>query len=29
MRSRALIAFALLGGAVAGALAGCATAEMK
>src|SRR5262249_9277413 len=29
MRSRALIAFALLGGAVAGTLAGCATAEMK
>jgi len=29
MRSRALIAFTLLGGAVAGALAGCATAEMK
>lgn len=29
MRSRALIAFALLGGAVAGALAGCATTEMK
>ena len=29
MRSRALIALALLGGAVAGMLAGCATAEMK
>jgi outer membrane protein OmpA-like peptidoglycan-associated protein len=29
MRSRALIAFALLGGAAAGALAGCATTEMK
>src|SRR5262245_12313088 len=29
MRSRALIALALLGGAVAGTLAGCATAEMK
>jgi OOP family OmpA-OmpF porin len=29
MRSRALIAFALLGSAVAGTLAGCATAEMK
>jgi outer membrane protein OmpA-like peptidoglycan-associated protein len=29
MRSRALIAVALLGGAVAGTLAGCATAEMK
>lgn len=29
MRSRALIAVALLGGAVAGTLAGCATGEMK
>jgi OOP family OmpA-OmpF porin len=29
MRSRALIAVALLSGAVAGTLAGCATAEMK
>src|SRR3954469_16057383 len=29
MHSRALIAVALLGGAVAGTLAGCATAEMK
>jgi OOP family OmpA-OmpF porin len=29
MRSRALIAFALVGGAVAATLAGCATAEMR